>query len=164
MEAGLSGHVPGMALLTGVALMGLSVATGAQSDGDDRQRLLGVWRLVSVEATAGGTVSMPLGAAPSGLLVLDASGHWSAQLMGEGHASAKGDPRVTYRAHFGTFTIDSAKKLLTLRRNGDLDASGIGSDTLRYYTFEGRRIVFRLPAEQRQGVEVVTRVTWERVD
>lgn len=141
------------------------VTTNAHSKAaSDRDRLVGTWRLVSVEATANGSVSYPLGRAPSGLLVFTNSGHWAAELMGEAHAGNAGDPRVTYRAHFGTFTVDPGQRLLTLHRTGDLDRAGIDADTLRYYTFEGKRVVMRLPPERRQGVEVVTRVTWERLD
>lgn len=50
-----------------------------------------------------------------------------------------------------------------LHREGDLDAAGVGSDTVRFYAIDGRRVVMTLPTEKRHGVEVTTRVVWERV-
>ncbi len=143
----------------------------SQEQSADRNRLVGAWRLVSVEATAGDKVTTPLGYQPRGLLVLTPSGHWSAQLMADNHASAgrggdgtqPADPRLTYRAHFGTYTVNESARSLVLHREGDLDVAGIGFDTLRFYAFEGNRIVLTLPTETRHGVDVVTRVVWERI-
>jgi hypothetical protein len=84
--------------------------------------------------------------------------------MEEGHARPGGDPLRSYRAHFGTYTIDEDARKLVLHREGDLDAAGVGSDTLRFYSFHGKRVVMTLPPENRGGVEVTTRVVWELVE
>lgn len=77
------------------------VTTNAHSKAaSDRDRLVGTWRLVSVEATAQWQRVVSARCAPSGLLVFTNSGHWAAELMGEAHAGNAGDPRVTYRAHW----------------------------------------------------------------
>ncbi len=84
-------------LLSWIALMRPSFDANALS----REELFGAWRLVSVEATADGKVSYPLGGEPKGLLLLTPDGYWSAQLMADTHALSGGDPARTYRAILG---------------------------------------------------------------
>jgi hypothetical protein len=124
---------------------------------------VGAWRLVSVEANAGGKIGHPLGGSPKGFLVLTPDGYWSAQLMAEGHGIGGRDPSETYRAHFGTYEVDEGAKKLVLHRDGDLDASGVGADTYRFFELDGSRVVMTIPAERRGNVDVTTRVVWERV-
>ncbi len=128
-----------------------------------RESLVGAWRLVSVEADSGGRIAHPLGGSPKGFLVLTQDGYWSAQLMAESHGAAGRDPIETYRAHFGTYEVDEGAKKLVLHRDGDLDSSGVGTDTLRFFELEGSRVVMTLPTERRGDVDVTTRVVWERV-
>jgi hypothetical protein len=146
-------------LLFTTSWIGPLAGTAATSD-----EIAGVFTLVSVEATAGGEVSHPLGRAPKGLLILTPNGFWSAQLMAEAHTQPGDDALRSYRAHFGTYTLDEGARKLVLHREGDLDAAGVGSDTLRLYAFEGKRVTMTLPPENRGGVEVTTRVVWERVE
>ena len=153
-----------VSLVVSAALAGTVAVGDARAAGADRAKLVGVWRLTAVTAKAGETVTHPLGDHPSGLVIFAENGAWSAQLMAERHAEvpASTDPRTTYRAHFGTFTVDEAARKIVLHRQGDLDAAGVGQDTIRYYQFVGDTIVLTLPTDHRQGVDVVTTVVWQR--
>src|SRR4051812_47928704 len=114
-----------IALLLGLVL-GLAMALPAASEpsGGDRQKLVGVWRLVSI--TEDGKVNPLRGGKPTGYIFYTASGEMGATIQPErppiamagktpsgpeAQAALKG-----FTAYFGTYTIDEKTKIVTHHR------------------------------------------------
>lgn len=81
--------------------------------------VVGIWKLISFQAEADdGTVTHPFGKDVAGLLLIDAKGHFSVQLMDTKRPHFKsGDPRggtpeevktafENYMGYYGTFDLD----------------------------------------------------------
>ena len=138
--------------------------------------LLGTWRLVSFEARdSKGQLQFPLGEHASGLLMYDAGGNMSAHVMNNDRPLfATNDPdRGTdaevraafdgYASYFGTYTIDQARQTVTHHVRGAWYPNWIGNDQIRYFKFDGSRLVLSTPplVSDDQSLEYVA--IWERI-
>lgn len=134
-------------------------------------RLTGSWRIVSWHwYDASGAVSSPLGDDPVGLLIYDASGVVSAQLMRRNQPKFQDDDwlRATdeekamawsgYFGYFGTYTIDEPAGTITHSIEGSWFPNLVGTEQVRRYSLDGNRLT--LHAETPWGhVSIV----WEKV-
>jgi len=136
-----------------------------------RERLLGAWQLVSWEAhDATGAVTYPLGEDAVGQILYDAAGKMSAQLMRQKQArfvsedwqQARAEEKEAawsgYFGYFGTYTIDERAGAVTHHIEGSWFPNLIGTQQIRYYRFEGDRLV--LDADTAWGQ---VRIVWEKV-
>ena len=136
-----------------------------------REKLLGTWLLVSWEARdASGAVTYPLGEDAVGQISYDVAGRMSAQLMRRNQAHFAGDDwqqaRVEEKAaawsgyfgYFGTYTIDERARAVTHHIEGSWFPNLVGTKQIRYYRFEGDRLV--LDADTAWGQ---VRIVWEKV-
>lgn len=130
--------------------------------------LVGAWRLVSFEErTPAGEIIHPYGERPVGLLVYDASGRMSVQVMRSDRAPLSSDSlnEVTpeelrsvlegFTAFFGRYEIDEDARVVIHHVEGHVLPNSIGKSLKRRFELSGNRLIL-MPAENR-------RVVWERV-
>jgi len=157
----------------------LAVLAGAQSErppaSGAAKRFVGMWRLVSFEL-GNEEAARARGAHPTGLIVYDASGFMSAQIMPDrargrfsGPASsAFTGPQPTpvealdaisgYTAYFGTYTVDEGAGTVTHHRHGNVNP-GAPADVVRRFAFVGEDRLSLIPLETENS-----RLLWERVN
>lgn len=116
--------------------------------------VVGSWRLVSYEdKSPNGQSLYPYGKEPRGLLIYDASGNMSIQLMKMPHpkVASGDDSKVTaeekqalydaYVAYFGKYTVDLEKGVIIHRVEGDLADVYIGSDEERPFVLRADTLI-----------------------
>ncbi len=137
--------------------------------------LVGTWRLVSFESrTASGEIHRPLGSAPVGQLVYDASGHMSVQLMDpnrrpfeSGDLTRGSDAELRaavsgYVADHGTYSLDPLRGVVTHHVLGALFPNWVGRDQVRRIRIEGYRLTLTTPPMRVAGENATTVLVWER--
>ena len=116
-----------IAVILPVLVAGSNRSLSGDARDPDAEKFVGSWTLVSADAIhADGTRSGDYGASPKGLLMIDASGHYSLQIYKtERKKFASGDKLKATPAeyadailgastHFGTLEVDSASHVFTL--------------------------------------------------
>ena len=161
-----------------VALMSI-LASLAIAGGADAQasRFVGAWKLVSfVGPDATGATQPRWGPNPPGLIVYMSDGTMAAQLYDDRRKIAEALPaaRDTTSArtvldgmasYFGTFTVDTAKRLVTHHVEGAYRPEWAGHDLVRSYRFLGaNRLELRVVVNA-DGKPVANGgvLTWERI-
>src|SRR5262249_2254773 len=133
------------------------------ADGD-RQKFVGVWRLVSI--TADGKLNPLRGGKPTGYIFYTASGEMGALIQPEREpiAMAGKEPSPEeaqaalrgYTAYFGAYSIDEKAKVITHHRSGSVQP-GYQADVHRHYRFEaGDRLILGNPVTKSELI-------WERI-
>ncbi|HKE94748.1 MAG TPA: lipocalin-like domain-containing protein [Povalibacter sp.] len=162
------------ACLFACALWTIVPAARAQST-PDSPSIVGTWRLVTYEDRPdSGPSRFPFGAHPTGLLIYDATGHMSVQIMKVPHPKvASGDEEHAtdaektalydaYVAYFGTYRVDPDRGVVVHHAEGDLSDVYVGRDESRPYELSADRLVLkpRWTAEGRQweGIRVFERI------
>ena len=115
--------------------------------------VVGSWRLVRYEDRSDhGEVRMPYGEHPKGILMYDATGHMSIQIMKVPHPAPASDEdeKATaeekialfdaYTAYFGTYNVHAARGVVITHVEGDLAHVFIGSDQERPFKLNGDRL------------------------
>lgn len=121
-----------------IAVAGLLTAATAQPQsrtGGDRERLIGAWHLVRIDAP--GAASAPQ---PRGMLIYTRDGHVSVQLMypESAHAPDNEYVRGGYEASFGSYEVDEASHTVTHHVQGSITRDRlVGKDLRRLYQFTG---------------------------
>jgi len=140
------------------------------------QKLIGTWKLTSFEDRPEvGPVKYPYGKRPSGLLIYDATGHMSIQIINIPHPKvASGDEdNITdaeklalfsvYEAYFGTYTVDWEKHIVTHHVEGDLRDVYMGTPQPRPFELDGDHLRLAPRWERADGVKMQGVRTFERV-
>ena len=143
-----------LAVVSSVALVGQQ-----NRPATDRDRLIGAWRLVSLEAPGpDGTMQT---SDATGLFMFTREGRLGVQVMERSadaapHAGPKRYAQGGYEATFGRFEVDEAAHTFTYYVEGSLVRALVGKALPRAYTFTGNRLVITStnPAER-------WRATWE---
>jgi hypothetical protein len=150
----------------------------AQSQDDPAKRLVGVWRLVSVEGTS--PVFNFVFDRPRGIIIYDASGIVAVQQanLGDRRPFAKGPEAgtveekaaafVSYGAYYGTWTLDAKAGTVTHHIEDGLNPALRGRDNVRWFEFEGNDRVVLIATEDGKGGMVARKdatykLTWERI-
>jgi hypothetical protein len=74
--------------------------------------------------------------------------------------------RAAFEGHvsyFGTYTIDRQKQTVTHHVRGASYPNWIGNDQLRYYKFDGTRLLLSTPPLVRGGQPFEYALIWERI-
>lgn len=124
------------ALAVMVAMAGLAPAQSPSNHGGDREKLIGAWHLVRIEAPGADGKSAAV-AQPQGMLIYTRDGHMSVQLMYPRSANAQSNEYVQdgYEASFGSYDLDEARHLLTHHVQGAITRDLlVGKDLPRVYT------------------------------
>ena len=154
-------------------IVSAAVTSDQQAGAQARNPFVGTWKLISIESRgADGSVPggpNPVGGEdPTGMVMYDAEGHVSLQIMPGGRPSSLNtlqpltpDQARTalfgYVAYYGTYTLDQQARVMHIHFDGAINPSMVGTDGDRYYEFNGNRMTFRA------GTTSTTRLTWERV-
>jgi Lipocalin-like domain len=142
-------------------------------------RLVGAWRLVSVDTVRpNGEVIYPFyGKHPARLLIYDASGWMSVQIVSDPKPTMSADSRETflaapaadkvkaidgYYAYCGTWTVDPSASTVTHHIRESLYPGEGGVDFVRKFTFDGDRLTLTARTHE-MGEDHVRRLVWERV-
>jgi Lipocalin-like domain len=140
----------------------LAVTAATPSQGSTtRDDLVGTWRLDTIEITTPqGTSADPFyGASSEGLLIYDASGWFSVQIMGSNRPPLRVPERRpadsdvqqralkaaaldSYYAYFGTWTFDAAKSTVTHHARGALYPSEQDAVYPQHVEVHGTKMVF----------------------
>jgi len=121
--------------------------------------LIGTWRAVHYQTwDAQGRISTPFGDPVSGYAVFDPTGHAFIQMMrtppvppfASANAPTSEEIRTAYSAfaaYYGTYRIDDAARIVTIRVEGSNMPSYTGSDQVRPFHIEGDTLRLGIPSE-----------------
>jgi lipocalin-like protein len=158
-----------------IAIMSMG-ALATMASGQAGAAFVGTWRLVSYESRdSAGAVQYPFGQGVVGQLSYDAGGKMSAMLMKPDRPLfASQDLRrgtdVEVRAafdgfiaYFGTYTVDATKGMVTHHVRAASYPNWVGGDQVRYYKFDGTRLVLSTPPIQMGSRTLTTVLVWQRM-
>lgn len=140
------------------------------------EQFIGVWRLVSYEyRTEEGEIRTPFGENPKGVIMYDATGFMSVQIMSAERVTfstedlfvaSEAEVRSAFEGlntYYGPFTVDETTKTVTHHLEGASMPNREGAQQKRQYEFEGNRLTLRATPRLLKG-EVLTGVLiWERI-
>jgi hypothetical protein len=143
-----------------------------------KDQLIGAWRLLSAEfRSSDAKIAYPWGKNATGLLIYNASGYVSAQIMNPDRPkfasrdNLKGTPEETklafdgYQAYYGTFEIDEKEKMVIHHITGNLFPNAIGVAFKRYYEFSSNdRLTLSTPPMTMSGERIAGLLIWERIN
>jgi hypothetical protein len=161
-------------------LASLKAMATAQSGGAVAEKLVGAWRLVSVETIRpNGEVIYPFfGEHPEGLLMYDRSGWMSVQIVSDPKPTVPGASsrekflvaapaeKVAaidgFYAYCGTWTVDSSGATVTHHIKQSLYPGERGEEGIRQLTLDGNRLLLVAKTHE-MGEDHERRLVWERV-
>lgn len=112
---------------------------------------------------------------PHGILILDTKGNYSLQIVNEGRPKftsgdkSKGtdeENRLAIQgcnAHFGTYSIDSLKRMITFNIHHASFPNWENTKQVRPFEFDGKLVKYTVPAPTTGG-SVKGEVVWKRVE
>ena len=140
------------------------------------KQFVGTWKLVSAEArSADGQVLQVYGENPRGVIMYDAAGNVSVNLMRSDRPAfsvadkAKSAPQEaksaieTYEAYFGAYEVDEAQRMVIHHVEGSLLPNWTGSDQIRFYDFSNGHLTLSTAEIPYSGTTVVGKLIWKRV-
>jgi Lipocalin-like domain len=154
--------------------------TDLQSSSPVADKLVGAWRLVSVETKrANGEVIYPFyGKHPEGLLMYDRNGWMSVQIVSDPkptHLAAdsredvlkapladKAEAIDGYYAYYGTWTVDPSGSSVTHHIQQSLLPAERGENVVRQLTLDGNRLTLVAKTHE-MGEAHERKLVWERV-
>lgn len=147
-------------LLIGMTNTTLSGSQDRAGSKGIRERFVGAWRLVSLEAP--GPDGKIHKSDSTGLFVFTRDGHLSVQVMDRNpaHQAAAGPEQYShggYEATFGTYEVDENAHTFTFHVEGALVRTLIGKDLPRSFEFSGKQLIVKSTRPEEHW-----KVTWER--
>ena len=148
-----------VSLFVGITTMTLLGSQDRAETSTIKDRFVGAWRLVSLEAP--GPDGKLHRADSTGLFVFTRDGHASVQVMErnpQAHANAGPEQysQGGYEASFGTYEVDESAHIFTFHIEGALVRSLIGKDLPRSFEFSGKQLIVKSTRPDEHW-----RVTWE---
>jgi hypothetical protein len=144
--------------LPALVLLSLAITTGAAGAQSIKEKLIGTWLLVSSQDTrSDGTKTDAFGPNPLGMLMFDASGHFSQIFMRADLPKTESRNRGTpeqdravvagSNAYFGTYSVDEATGTINQHYLGSIFAAFIGRDAKRIIaSLTADELRLRIPA------------------
>ena len=140
-----------------------------------KKELVGTWKMVScVGHWSDGRVTSPYGPNPAGMLIYDAVGNFSGQIVNQDRPRfesgnlLKGEPQEIktafegYVAYYGTYEVDEAAGRLTHHVESSLFPNWIGVDQTRLYEFVGEELHLTTPPFVGKRSQITLKLVWER--
>jgi hypothetical protein len=125
-----------------------------------QDELVGTFELVALESRrSDGEITYPYGDHPIGMFMFDSTGRYCVQLTDPDRTSGQGSSFAT----FGTYVVADDRRTFTLTPRAASDPRVIGTEVLRYVTFDGDLAIFKTPTTHVDGIDVTTYITWRRV-
>lgn len=127
-----------------VALLAAAALGQAGGDRSARGRLVGGWRLISIEEQDAGPNARKVECC--GLFVFTNDGHLSVQVMrrasdGQAAAASGQYSQGGYEATYGTYAVNESTHTFTFHVDGSLVADLLGKDLPRRYQFSGKQLI-----------------------
>ncbi|MGC1295019.1 MAG: lipocalin-like domain-containing protein [Alloacidobacterium sp.] len=136
------------ALATVAALSGVSLAQSSgkkdAGPGSEKEKLIGAWRLVSMEEPAAdGKVNRITDR--KGMLIYTRDGHMSVQLMLPQSESGVSNDYVLngYEASFGSYDVNEEARTVTHHVQGSISRGLVGKDLPRAFQFSDGRLIIK---------------------
>jgi hypothetical protein len=154
-------------------LLGLLLLASAPAQADDRElkdKIVGVWKLVSVvyEDQETKALTPVLGEHPRGRQIATADGRWLALVTGEGRPVPKTDAERaqalrTMIAYTGRYRVEDGKVITKVE--AAWNEAWVGGEQVRFIRFEGNRLFIESPPmphpnQNNRVVRVI--VIWDR--
>lgn len=147
-------------LTAAMVLSGLSLAqsTGKRDSGSAREKLIGAWRLVSLEEP-GQDGRLNHITNRKGILIYTRDGHMSVQLMLPESESGVSNDYVKngYEASFGSYDVDEKAHTVTHHVEGSVTRGLVGKDLPRAFQYSAGHLLIRSTRPDEHWS-----VTWER--
>ena len=158
-------------------LLSLSIPARPQQN-DVANKLLGAWRLVSVEGISP-VRHIPYDH-PTGLIIYDKSGWMSVQIavkgdrkpfaagLGSGTQEEKAEAFDSYFSYYGPYTIDLKAQTITHHLKGYSYPTSTEVNNVRWYEFQGNDRLILTPTEDGKGGKInrthaTYKLIWERI-
>jgi Lipocalin-like domain len=163
-NVGVGNHGVGISAMTGSA-----VGPAAKSA---KERLVGSWTLLSLTAGEGAEQTLPYGPNPKGSMMVDANGRFSITVLRSDLPGFASGNRMTGTAdengaivhgsiaYYGTYTIDEATLVITVRIEGSTFPNFAGGTQTRILSFDGDEVTYLNPTPSHGGA--VAKVTYRR--
>jgi hypothetical protein len=143
-----------------------------------RKKLVGAWRLVSVEGTDA-TFHFAFDH-PTGIIIYDRSGWMAVQIdvkgarkpFANGPAAGTGEEKVAafdnYLAYYGTYTLDLKAQTITHHLEDASPPNWRGVNNVRWFEFQGNDRLLLIPREDGKGGVIdrknaTYKLLWERI-
>ena len=112
--------------------------SGRSSQDSGREKLIGAWRLVSMEEP-GADGKLHHITDRKGMLIYTSDGHMFVQLMFPAEESTVSNDYVRngYEASFGSYEVDEKRQTVTHHVEGSITRGLVGKDMPRVYEFSG---------------------------
>ena len=141
------------------------------------EQFVGTWKLASFESQrSSGEVTYPMGKDAVGMIMYDANGHMSVQVMRPDRpvfASSdriKGTPAEIvpafegFIAYYGTYEVNEEEGIVTHHVEGSLFPNWVGIAHRRFFEFSGNRLTLSTPPIPLGGEQVTAVLIWERTE
>jgi hypothetical protein len=141
-----------------------------------RDQLIGVWKLVSYEfRLADGILIRPMGQGVQGLLIYDASGYMSLQIVDPDRpkfstedwmSGSDAEIRSAWEgivAYYGTFDIDEQRAMIVHHVHGSAFPNWTGTDRPQFFEFKDERLTLLTFPLTMSKEQLVGQLVWERV-
>lgn len=141
-----------------------------------KKQFIGTWKLVSAEArSAEGQVIRIYGENPRGVIMYDAAGNVSVNLMRSDRPAFSVADKAkstleeaksaieTYEAYFGAYEVDEAQGMVIHHVEGSLLPNWTESDQIRFYEFSNGHLTLSTAEIPYSGTTVVGELVWKRV-
>ncbi len=138
--------------------------------------LVGTWKLESSEFTGSdGSLSLPFGESPTGVVHYDSNGYMSVQLMRGDRTrfdkddlklGTAGEVRAAFEGiitYFGTYSVDETASRVTHHLEGCSFPNWEGTELARSYTIEGDLLTLTTDPMHVAGIDVTGVLTWRKV-
>src|ERR1035438_366817 len=159
-------------------LASVSVVSAEAQQDDVAKKLVGAWRLVSVEGTDA-TFHFAYDH-PTGIIIYDRSGWMAVQIdikgirkpFVDGAAAGTGEEKVAafdnYIAYYGTYTMDLKAQTVTHHLEDASPPNWRGANNVRWVEFQGDDRLLLIPREDGKGGVIdrknaTYKLLWERI-
>ena len=139
-----------------------------QSAKSDKDQLVGSWTLLSLTAGEGANQTLPYGPNPKGTMMVDANGRFSITVLRSDLPKFASNNRMTGTpdenkamvqggiAYFGTYTIDEATHVITVKIEGSAFPSFDGGTQTRTLSFSGDQVTYLNPTPSMGGARRIS--------
>lgn len=155
-----------------IAAMALGAVPAAAQDKPAKEQIVGSWTLASITVGEGANKAEPYGPNPKGTLMIDRNGRFSIVIVRAGipkfaaNNREKGTAEENQAAvhgslaYFGTYAVNEADRMLTVRIESSTYPNFEGSEQKRLFTLAGDTLSLANPAPSAGGGTAIQ--VWRR--